>query len=433
MSTSRAEIRFRSADRAQTLAVSLEDLLPEDHPARLVVRFAEGLDYTLLHAAIQARTDRPGAPVFRPEVLLALWLLATIEGIASARRLARFCRRDVAYRWICGGPAPSYHTLSTFYAEHEAFLDATFVESLAALTASGLLAVQSLAVDGRKIPANANKESFHREATLARHHQEAAARVATLREQRVAARELSSVQKAARRRAARERQERLDAALQTVRTRQAERVARGRAAEKPEETRASETDSAARKMKRSHGGFEPAFNVQTATDVDSGLIVAVVVTAQASDNGLLVPLVEQATENLSAPPKQALVDAGYMNAEQVIHLEKVGIEVLMPPLHERKDRKQGKDPYARKRGDKEETARWRARMGTAAARARYGRRAPVAEGVHAQQSNRGWKRFRLRGLVKAQVEALWQALAHNLCVLASLASKRTEMLRLLPI
>jgi hypothetical protein len=41
----------------------------------------------------------------------------------------------------------------------------------------------------------------------------------------------------------------------------------------------------------------------------------------------------------------------------------------------------------------------------------------VAEGVHAQQSNRGWKRFRLRGLDKARVEALWQAVVHNLCVL----------------
>jgi hypothetical protein len=281
------------------------------------------------------------------------------------------------------------------------------------------LTVKAIAVDGRKIPANASKESFHREATLDRHRLEAEQHVAALREQRAQGPATSSQQAAARRRAAADRQQRLEEAVATVRQRQAERAAGGRASAKPEEARASETDGDARKMKRNHGGFEPAFNVQTATDVDSGLIVAVLVTEQASDNGLLVPMVEQATANLGAPPQQVLADAGFSDAQDVQQLETAQIEVLMPPKNERKEKEQGKDPYARKRRDSDEIAAWRQRMGTAAARERYGRRAPVAEGVHAQQSNRGWKRFRLRGLVKAQLEALWQAVVHNLCVLLS--------------
>ena len=64
-------------------------------------------------------------------------------------------------------------------------------------------------------------------------------------------------------------------------------------------------------------------------------------------------------------------------------------------------------------------AAWRARMGTAEARQHYRRRAPVAEGVHAQQSNRGWRRFRLRGLGKVRSEACWQSLAHNVVKLLS--------------
>ena len=274
-------------------------------------------------------------------------------------------------------------------------------------------------MDGRKIPANASKESFHRAETLDRHRLEAEQHVAALREQRAAAQATSSQQAAARRRAAADRQRRLEAAVATVRQRQAERAATGRANAKPEEARASATDCDARKMKRNHGGFEPAFNVQTATAVDSGLIVAVQVSAQASDNGLLLPLVELATANVGTPPQQALADAGYSDADDVKALEKAKIKVLMPPKNERKEQKAGTDPYARKRRDSKEIAAWRARMGTAEARALYRRRSPVAEGVHAQQSNRGWKRFRLRGLVKARTETLWQALAHNLCVLLS--------------
>ena len=422
-------LRFRPIDRQQVIAAQLDELLPTEHPARLIVGFVAGLDFNALYATIKSRGERPGAPAFQPELLFSLWLFATVEGVASARRLEVLCERDLAYRWICGGESPNYHTLSTFYTAHGEFLDTTFVDILATLTERGLLAVKAVAVDGRKIPANASKESFHREATLDRHRLEAEQHVAALREQRALAQATSSQQAAARRRAAAERQQRLDAALATVRQRQAERAASGRANAKPAEARASETDSDARKMKRSHGGFEPAFNVQTATDIDSGLIVAVQVLEQASDNELLAPLVEQATANLGRSPQQALADAGYSDAEDVEKLETAQIEVLMPPKNERKEKEQGQDPYRRKRRDSEAIAAWRERMGTAEARERYSRRAPVAEGVHAQQSNRGWKRFRLRGLVKAQVEATWQALVHNLCVLLSKIGLGIKMLR----
>jgi len=72
-------------------------------------------------------------------------------------------------------------------------------------------------------------------------------------------------------------------------------------------------------------------------------------------------------------------------------LEEQGVMVLMPPRNEEADRQAGRDPYARKRRDNDAVAGWRARMGTPAAQQQYRRRAPVAEGVHAQQANRGWR------------------------------------------
>jgi len=32
---------------------------------------------------------------------MALWLYATLEGVGSARALARLCEEHDAYRWIC--------------------------------------------------------------------------------------------------------------------------------------------------------------------------------------------------------------------------------------------------------------------------------------------------------------------------------------------
>jgi transposase len=417
-------IRFRPIDRTQAVAAPLDKLLPPDHPARLIVAFVEGLDFTPLYQAIKAREGQPGAPVFDPRLLFSLWLFATVEGVASARRLERLCQRDLAFRWICGGLAPNYHTLSTFYAEQGDFLDATFIDILAALTERGLLTPKTITLDGRKVTANASKESFHREPTLQRHRQEAEQRVATLRQWREKGGAAANQQMAAQKRAAEQRQQRLDEALTSVRQRQEQRRQSGRS--KPQEARASSTDAEARTMKRSHGGFQPSFNVQTATDVCSGLIVAVVVTEQACDNGLLQPMVERAEANTRTPVEKALVDAGYSDAKDVEDLEKKGTAVYMPPKNEKKERQQSKDPYKPKRRDSKELGQWRQRMGTAAAQTLYRLRAPVAEGVHARQSNRGWKRFRLRGLLKAGMEALWQAIGHNVCVLIAKKWLRTE-------
>jgi len=77
--------RLRFAERMQTRwrPVSLDGLLPDDHRVRLVWSFVEGLDLTALLATIKAVDGRPGHPPADPRILLALWLYATVEGIAA--------------------------------------------------------------------------------------------------------------------------------------------------------------------------------------------------------------------------------------------------------------------------------------------------------------------------------------------------------------
>lgn len=91
----------------------------------------------------------------------------------------------------------------------------------------------------------------------------------------------------------------------------------------------------------------------------------------------------------------------------------------MPVKNAKKELEAGTDPFAPKRRDTPQVKEWRWRMGLESTRELYKRRAPVAEGVHARQSNWGFKRFRLRGLVKVRTETLWHALAHNFRILVS--------------
>ena len=80
--------------------IDLEGLLASDHRARIVWSFVESLDLSALYDAVGSREGEVGRPAADPAVLMALWLYATVEGVGSARALARLAERDLAYRWL---------------------------------------------------------------------------------------------------------------------------------------------------------------------------------------------------------------------------------------------------------------------------------------------------------------------------------------------
>src|ERR1700680_509984 len=80
-------VRIIGADHAQLRweMVDLDSQLPDDHRARLVWAFVEGLDLSEFYDRIKARDAVAGRPATDPQVVLAVWLYATLEGIGSAR------------------------------------------------------------------------------------------------------------------------------------------------------------------------------------------------------------------------------------------------------------------------------------------------------------------------------------------------------------
>src|SRR5882724_7289857 len=94
-------VRVIGPDRAQLRweMVDLDSQLPDDHRARLVWAFVEGLDLSEFYDRIKARDAVAGRPATDPQVVLAVWLYATLEGIGSARAIDRLCQQHAAYRW----------------------------------------------------------------------------------------------------------------------------------------------------------------------------------------------------------------------------------------------------------------------------------------------------------------------------------------------
>ena len=143
-------------------------------------------------------------------------------------------------------------------------------------------------------------------------------------------------------------------------------------------------------------------------------VVAVDVTTQGSDSGLMKPMYDQVCEQYEVIPQEYLVDGGFSKKEDITELEQNGTKVYAPLYNEKKQLESGQDPYASRKGESPELTTHRARMGTDEAKAIYKRRSAIAEFPNADCRNRGLSQFRVRGLLKAKAQTLWHVLAFNL-------------------
>jgi transposase len=399
--------RLRVVDRQQVIpAMPLENLLDSDHQARLVWDFCSRLDLAPLYDAVRSRVGGPGHPAIDPRICVALWLYATLEGVGSARALAWLCSNHNAFRWLAGCVSVNHHTLSDFRVGHLDFLDRLLTHSVAVLREQDLVDLNRVAIDGMRVRACAGAASFRRRQTLEEHLEEAKDQVARLKEEMDDDPAAGSRQQAAaKERAARQRQERLQEAL--------ERLPELEAKKKPEErhkARASTTDAEASVMKMADGGYRPAMNVQYAAAVGSGVILAVSVITTGSDMGQITPALDQIEGRFGARPKEALADGGFAKHEDIEAAQRSGTTVYVP-VPEPKD--ETRDRYAPLQTDSQEVAAWRRRMATDEAKAIYKDRAQTIELANAQARNRGLVRLLVRGKEKALAVALWQAIAHN--------------------
>lgn len=413
--------RLRAAVRDQVVfqQCALDELLPEDHQARIVWAYVEGLDLSELRERIQAVEGGPGQAPADPRVMMTLWLYATLRGVGSARELDRLCGQHIAYRWICGGVSMNYHTLSDFRSQHVELLDRLLTEGAASLMAEGLVTLERVAQDGMKVRASAGAASFRRQPTLEEALAEAEAQVARLRQELDADPAASKTrQQAARQRAAKERAARIRAALEHL-----PRIAESKKPKDREKARASTTDAEARVMKMGDGGFRPAFNVQLATTTETQIITGVEVTNSGGDQGQLAPMIEQHEERYEQVPGAALVDGGFVKKEDIETVEQGGTTVYAPV---QKSKDPQRDAHTPRPDDAPVVARWRQRMATDEAKAIYRQRAATAECVNALARNRGLQQFRVRGLRKARAVILWYALAHNLMRAATLRAEAAQ-------
>jgi transposase len=475
--TTRPRLQVINRNQLIMRTVDVELLVGPEHPARAVWELIGQRDLAQFYNQIGATEGVAGRPARDPRLMLSLWIYAYMEGIPSAREIARQCESNAGFQWLTGATTVSAHALSDFRTQYGEAVKDLAAQILGLLAGEGMVDLKQVTQDGTKVRASAGADTFRREKTLGRHLAEARQQIEKLvngDEEEISQQSLRS-----RERGARERLKRLEKAQQEL-----AKIQQNRNEKEKSEARVSLTDPEARIMKQNDGGYAPSYNMQLSTDAKHTLIVGVKVSQDGGDIGQLQPAMNRLQQESGRAPQQAIVDAGYTSRDNIVAMAAAGIDLIGPTLEGKVQKEtlykirgvqgefrpeafvfdeesntytcpagkklpykarntmvgQIKYTYAANAEDcnacaqkqhccptsskgrlivrAEETAEveaFRAKMETAEAQAIYKKRGAVAEfpNLWIKEKFR-LRQFSVRGLEKVQIEALWVCMTYNI-------------------
>ena len=404
--------RIVEANRAQMRFVmsDLEGMLPGDHQARAVWAFVEQLDLSEFLERIRSREGSAGRPAIDPRILLGLWMLATLDGVGSAREIERLCSEHVAYQWMCGGVNPNAHTLSDFRSLSTDLLNGVLTQTVTPLLERGLVEMKRVAQDGMKVRASAGASSFRTRKRLNELKKIVREQVEALSQ------EIDSDpgagarrEQASRKREAERREKKIAQALEQMK--EAEKRKRSNNGKKKTQARVSTTDPSARVMKMADGGYRPAYNIHLVTTTDSRMVLAVDANGEGTDVKEMVPLAKQVEERFGVRPEEWLADGGCGSLSNIDQMSERGCRVFSPLRKRRNEANKLDEPRP---NDSKAVAEWRDRMNSEEAKKIYKLRGSVAEWANAQSRGHGLQQFLVRGLDKVLGVALIHAITINM-------------------
>jgi len=313
----------QSRDQGSLFPVVLDDLVPQEHLARVIDAFVARLDLAGLGFG-KAEPAATGRPPYDPGDLLKLYLYGYLNQVRSSRKLERECGRNVELMWLLNRLAPDFKTIAEFRRQNGPALRAAGGAFVSFCREAGLMGGEWVAIDGSKFQAVASRKKALTVKQLQRQQAGIEKRMAAYLEQLEAAdREEEQLPGQADAQA-------LRAALEQLRARAADAASSAALLKALGASQHVVGEVEAKLMKTGEGAAKVAYNVQSAVDAKHSLIVAHEVTQELSDNRSLAPMGQAAQKSLGADTLKVVADAGYSNAEQAAQCEACGILPYVP-------------------------------------------------------------------------------------------------------
>ena len=75
--------------------------------------------WTYISFRFRINENNTGAPAYRPQLKLKIYVYGYLNRIRSSRRLERECKRNLELMWLTEGPAPEYEIEAFVYEEQQ--------------------------------------------------------------------------------------------------------------------------------------------------------------------------------------------------------------------------------------------------------------------------------------------------------------------------
>jgi len=312
---------------------SLDDYIAADNPVRVIDAFVDGLDLKPL-GFDRAEPSETGRPGYEPAVMLKIYVYGYLNRLTTTRVLERETHRNVELIWLTGRLMPNYKTIGEFRRNNRKAVQRVCAEFVGICRELKLFEQVIVAIDGSKFKAvNSRDKNFTRKSIKRRMKrlQEHIDRYLTMLDE-------------ADKRAPEEHQYTAEELAEKIASMQQQmgklQVIEEQVLAHPDK-QVSLTDPDARSMVKAGGGSTVGYNVQTAVDSESHLIVAHEVTNATTDRSQLASMAtkaravlqdttDEAAEGAAKEALTVVADAGYYKGEEIVECYEVGITALVP-------------------------------------------------------------------------------------------------------
>ena len=159
MTIGMAKVVYKSYNRNEgsLFPVYLSDMVPAEHPARVVDAVVEGLDISELERTYKGG----GTSSYSPRAMLKVIIYAYLSNVYSGRQIAKMWQESIIYMWLGGTLIPDFRTINNFRSRRlVGTFEGLFTQVVELLVEEGLVTLDVQYIDGTKIESSANKYTF---------------------------------------------------------------------------------------------------------------------------------------------------------------------------------------------------------------------------------------------------------------------------------
>lgn len=314
------------------IPTALEEMIPSDHPVRLIDEILDELNWSKWEAAYHGSH---GQPPIHPSILAKTLLFAMIRRIRSSRQIQYEIKHSIDFMWLTSGRQIDHTTLSEFRRKHSDELRDIFKQMIRLAIDLKIANLAELCIDGTRVLADANKYKSWTAKKLTRAleqlDQQIAEALANMEVSDALDEDLIGQDISA---------DRLPAAVADLKRRREQLAAYRETAEAMDAARKKngtkgpaqipKTDPDSRILPNKEGGYAANYTPMATTETGMGMIVDEIVVIGNVEHDQLVLSVETVQANFDVEIERVLADSAYTRGNNLAAMEEKGIDLIGP-------------------------------------------------------------------------------------------------------